>query len=104
MVKKKKYGREVDIWSFGITVIEMIHGEPPYCNEDPLIIFDLIVKNWKPNIKEKDKMSLVIQDFLYKCLEVDIQKRYTASELLKREAKQGPCELSSLISNWRKDS
>ncbi|XP_076363823.1 serine/threonine-protein kinase Pak-like isoform X2 [Tachypleus tridentatus] len=83
MVKKKKYGREVDIWSFGITVIEMIHGEPPYCNEDPLIIFDLIVKNWKPNIKEKDKMSLVIQDFLYKCLEVDIQKRYTASELLK---------------------
>ncbi|XP_076348275.1 serine/threonine-protein kinase PAK 1-like [Tachypleus tridentatus] len=37
MVKKTKYGREVDILSFGITAIEMIRGEPPYCNEDPLM-------------------------------------------------------------------
>ncbi|XP_076322047.1 serine/threonine-protein kinase Pak-like [Tachypleus tridentatus] len=53
IVKKKKYGCEVDIWSFGITVIEMIQGEPPYCNEDPLMLFDLIAKNGKPDIKEK---------------------------------------------------
>ncbi|XP_076348278.1 serine/threonine-protein kinase Pak-like [Tachypleus tridentatus] len=47
------------------------------------MIFDFIAKNGKPNIKSKDNMSLVFQDFLYKCLQVDVQKRYTASELLK---------------------
>ncbi|XP_076308513.1 serine/threonine-protein kinase Pak-like [Tachypleus tridentatus] len=69
-------------WSIKL-VIEMIRVEPPYCNEDPHMIFDFIAKNGKPNIKSKDNMSLVFQDFLYKCLQVDVQKRYTASELLK---------------------
>ncbi|XP_076323125.1 uncharacterized protein LOC143232024 [Tachypleus tridentatus] len=49
-------------------------------------LFDLIAKNGKPNIKEKDNISLVFQDFLEKCLQVDVQKRYTASELLKENA------------------
>ncbi|XP_076330918.1 serine/threonine-protein kinase Pak-like [Tachypleus tridentatus] len=83
IVKKKKYGCEVNIWSFGITAIEMIQGEPPYCNEDPLMLSDLIAKNGKPDIKEKDNISLVFQDFLEKWLQVDVRKRYTASELLK---------------------
>ncbi|XP_076323035.1 serine/threonine-protein kinase Pak-like [Tachypleus tridentatus] len=94
IVKKKKYGCEVDIWSFGITVIEMTQGEPLYCNEDPLMLFDLIAKNGKPDIKEKDNISLVFQDFLEKCLQVDVRKRYTASELLKHPfiSREKKCE------------
>lgn len=43
----------------------------------------LIATNGKPEIKEKEKLSLLFQDFLDKCLECDVEKRWSASELLK---------------------
>ncbi|XP_076315911.1 serine/threonine-protein kinase PAK 3-like [Tachypleus tridentatus] len=79
----KMYGPEVDIWSLGITVIEMIDGQPPYYDENSDMIYNLILTNGKPEIENKHNLSPVFQDFLNKCLEVDVTKRYTASELLK---------------------
>ena len=56
-------------------------GQPPYMAEDPLRALYLIATNGKPSTDEKN-ISSSFKNFLDNCLEVDVQRRPVAGELL----------------------
>ncbi|KAI9207140.1 Pkinase-domain-containing protein [Polychytrium aggregatum] len=82
VVKNKEYGAKVDVWSAGIMAIEMIEGEPPYLDVDPIKALYLIATNGTPKLKHPEKMGSQFKSFLSRCLEVDVSKRADSEELL----------------------
>lgn len=71
--------------------IEMIEGEPPYLNQNPLKALYLIATNGTPKIANPENLSATFSDYLAKTLEVDAEKRPTATELLQVRS----CKLTS---------
>jgi protein-serine/threonine kinase len=98
VVKQKEYGAKVDVWSLGIMAIEMIEGEPPYLEEEPLKALYLIATNGTPKLKKPEKISSSCRSFLDRCLEVDVSKRATTEELLRHPFMQNAAPLTSLAS------
>uniref|UniRef100_A0A8C6T3F1 non-specific serine/threonine protein kinase n=1 Tax=Neogobius melanostomus TaxID=47308 RepID=A0A8C6T3F1_9GOBI len=82
VISRLPYGTEVDIWSLGIMVIEMVDGEPPYFNEPPLQAMRRIRDNLPPRLKESHKVSSVLRSFLDRMLVREPSQRSTAQDLL----------------------
>ncbi|XP_066064874.1 serine/threonine-protein kinase PAK 4-like isoform X1 [Chamaea fasciata] len=83
LISRLPYGPEVDIWSLGVMVIEMVDGEPPYFNEPPLKAMKLIRDNLPPRLKNGHKVSPSLKGFLERMLVRDPAQRASAPELLR---------------------
>jgi serine/threonine protein kinase len=76
------------MWNYGITLIEMIDGDPPYIHEDGTQAIKL-VKTCRPTINNYDKLSDGLKSFIDTCLIVDARHRGTARDLLDHEFLDG---------------
>ncbi|QHS76014.1 putative serine/threonine protein kinase SKM1 [Saccharomyces paradoxus] len=100
IVNQKGYDEKVDVWSLGIMLIEMIEGEPPYLNEDPLKALYLIANNGSPKLRHPELVSKETKQFLDACLRVNVESRASVRKLLTFEfllIACGPEELKAAL-------
>ncbi|KAF5460498.1 hypothetical protein F2P56_020362 [Juglans regia] len=92
------YNSKADIWSFGITALELAHGHAPFSKYPPMKVLLMTIQNAPPGLDyDRDKkFSKSFKEMVAMCLVKDQTKRPTVEKLLKhsffKQAK--PPELS----------
>jgi len=81
VITETSYDSLADVWSVGITAIELAHGKPPYATKyHPMKAIFLIPKNPPPILE--GQFSPIFKNFVSACLQKDPTSRYSASMLL----------------------
>lgn len=83
VIIQEDYGYEADVWSLGITAMEMAHGQPPLASVHPMKVLFLIPKNAPPKIGENEGFSKDFREFVDLCLKKRPAERASVSQLLK---------------------
>eukprot|EP00128_Syssomonas_multiformis_P008978 Colp12_sorted_trinity150504_noHs@29465 len=74
---------KADIWSLGITIIEMAEGKPPYAEVHPMRAMFMIPSKPPPTLHNPEKWSPALNNFIARCLVKNPAERASAEELLK---------------------
>ena len=82
LIRGMDYDAKVDVWSLGITAIEMAEGEPPLMHEPQLRALLLITVQGSPKLNNQAKWSPDFHHFLKRSFDLVPDKRASAEQLL----------------------
>jgi len=82
IIRKDKYNSKADIWSLGITCMEMVEGLPPNTDIDSIYKLPLLAERAPPKLKNQSAWSPQFHDYLAFMLVKDQEHRPSAIDLL----------------------
>jgi serine/threonine-protein kinase OSR1/STK39 len=88
MQQEAGYDSRADIWSFGITLLELAHGHAPFARLPPMKVLIMTLQNPPPTLDQADSkkhFSKAMRDIVAKCLVKDPTERPTAAQLLEHK-------------------
>ncbi|KAJ4476665.1 kinase-like domain-containing protein [Lentinula aciculospora] len=106
LIQGKQYDSSADIWSFGITALELTQGRPPRSREPPQKVLLRTIQDDPPTLDRESgtyKYSKGFQEMVESCLVKDPSKRPTAQQLLQTPFFRGTKKKSYLINAILKD-
>ena len=103
VISQSNYDSKCDIWSLGITCIEMAEGKPPYSEIRTFLVMKKIISNPPKGLSNPNLWSKDFNDFVMKCLTFDPLKRPSAKDLIKHnfitKVNNGKFVIEKLIKN-----
>mmetsp|Transcript_2283 Transcript_2283/g.3580 ORF Transcript_2283/g.3580 Transcript_2283/m.3580 type:complete len:593 (+) Transcript_2283:638-2416(+) len=81
VIRESHYDGRADVWSLGITVIEMAEGTPPHSNLNPLRAIFVIPNKPAPTLADPDNWSPEMLDFVRCCCQKDPNQRHDSALL-----------------------
>lgn len=78
----QSYDSRCDVWSIGITAIELAEGDPPLCELHPMRALFQIPRNPPPSLAHPKDFSATLVDFISECLVKDMEQRPFSKELI----------------------
>mmetsp|Transcript_26464 Transcript_26464/g.61980 ORF Transcript_26464/g.61980 Transcript_26464/m.61980 type:complete len:527 (-) Transcript_26464:133-1713(-) len=81
VIRESHYDGRADVWSLGITCIEMAEGAPPHANLHPLRAIFVIPTKPAPTLADPDNWSPEMLDFVRACCQKDASQRRDSASL-----------------------
>ena len=85
VIEQSLYNTKADVWSLGITAIELAKRKPPHSTLHPMKVLFVVPRAPPPTLGD-DKFSVAFQRFVARCLQKLANDRPSAPDLLKTDA------------------